>query len=82
MEQTVAESDHQPGDDRTLAGWTLLAWAFIVCRRRGTRKASAGGLAVGQSTVFVRWVKDFADDRNTRQPRALGSKGDKRWLRP
>src|ERR1700694_224753 len=49
----VAESDHQSGDDRNLAEWTLpclgrpLVFGALV-----TWKASAGGRAVGRPRFF------------------------------
>src|SRR6266404_5069830 len=46
---TVAESDHQPGDDRDLAGWTLSRLGrSLVFGAMAARKASAGGRAVGR----------------------------------
>jgi len=64
----AAEGDHQPGDDRDLAGGTLprLGWPLVL-----------GGLAAcklllvlvlsGVHGFFSRCVKDFAADRNPRR---------------
>src|SRR6266404_7724859 len=69
---TVAESDHQPGDDRDLAGWTLSRLGrSLVFGAMAARKASAGGRAVGRPRFLFPLGEGFRRRPEHQKPEIL-----------
>ena len=67
----VAHGDHQSGDGRDLGAWSLARLGFGLCTMRaGCRPSSHWCVAMSaMHGMFVRYVRDFANDRNQHSQR-------------
>ena len=70
----AAESDHQSGDDRDLARWLWLVWSGGWYRAGWFHAKFVLVLLMSAiHGLYARYVREFAEDRNTRSPKILSN---------